>query len=240
MTAVDLSDPLRHVVQEVAIVGDGDDGAGVGGQVLLQPQHRLRVQVVRGLVEEEQVGLLQQQLAQCDATALTAGEVRHLHVAGRAAQCVHRLLQLRVQVPGVRVVDRLLELAHLLHEGVEVRIGARHLLGDLVEAVQLALDVCDGLLHVAADRLLLVERGLLEEDAHGVAGAQAGFAVGGLIDARHDLEDGGLAGAVGADHADLRSGIERHRHIVEDDLVTVRLARLVHGVNELCHSATSL
>ena len=58
--AVQLEDPLGHVVEEVPVVSDGDDGAGVLLQVLLEPLHALRVQVVGGLVEEQQVRLLQQ------------------------------------------------------------------------------------------------------------------------------------------------------------------------------------
>ena len=66
-------------------MGNRDDGTLVGLQVLLQPEHGLCVQVVGGLVEQQQVGLLQQQLAQCHAAALTTGEVGDGHVSGRAA-----------------------------------------------------------------------------------------------------------------------------------------------------------
>jgi hypothetical protein len=41
-------------------VGDGQDRTGVRRQVLLQPVDRLRVEVVGGLVEEQQVRLLEQ------------------------------------------------------------------------------------------------------------------------------------------------------------------------------------
>ena len=135
--AVELEDPLGHVVQEVPVVGDRDDGAGVLGQVLLQPLHALRVEVVGRLVEQQQVGLLQQQLAQRDPAALTAGELGDVGVRRRAAQRVHRQLQLGVDVPGVGVVELLLQPAHLVHQLVGV-VG-RHLLGDLVEPLQLRL-----------------------------------------------------------------------------------------------------
>ena len=60
---VDLGDPLGDVIEEVAVVGHCQHGAVVGSQVLLKPEHALGVEVVGGLVEQQQVGLLQQQLA---------------------------------------------------------------------------------------------------------------------------------------------------------------------------------
>ncbi len=218
-------------------MGHGHDGALVLGEVLLQPVHRLGVEVVGGLVEQQQVGLLQQQLAQRDAALLTAGEVGDGPVAGRAAQGVHGLLELGVEVPGVRVVQLLLQLAHLFEQRVGV-VG-RHLLGDLVEPVELALDLGDAVLHVLQDRLRLVQRRLLEQDADGVAGREERVTVRGLLQPRHDLQNGRLTGAVRADDADLRPREEVQGDVVEDHLVAVRFARLAHGVNELSQEKPS-
>ncbi len=234
-TTVHLGNPLGHVVQEVAVVGHGDDRALVGSQVLLQPQDRLGVQVVGGLVQEEKVRGLQEQATQGHPAALTTGEVLDLGVWGRAAQRVHGLLQLGVQVPGARSVELVLEGAHLGHQGVEVGVRVSHGGRDLVEPVELALDLCHALLDVAEHGLLLVQRRLLQQDADAVARGQPGLAVGGLVNARHDLQDRGLAGAVGADHADLGSREESHGDVIQDDLVTVRLARLDHLVDEFSH-----
>ncbi|CAB5001180.1 unannotated protein [freshwater metagenome] len=44
-------------------MGDGDDGAGVLLEMLLEPLDALGIEVVRRLVEEEQVGLAKEQLA---------------------------------------------------------------------------------------------------------------------------------------------------------------------------------
>ena len=44
-----------------------------------------------------------------------------------------------------------------------------------------------------------------------------------------------LPAPFGPDDADLRAGQERQRDVVEDHLVAVRLAHLVHGVDELSH-----
>ncbi|MCI1710681.1 MAG: hypothetical protein LKM39_10580 [Chiayiivirga sp.] len=59
--AVEFEDPLGGVVEEVAVVGDGHHGAGEALQELLQPVHRFGVQVVGRLVEQQHVGLGQQQ-----------------------------------------------------------------------------------------------------------------------------------------------------------------------------------
>ena len=223
------------MVEEVTVVGDGNDRARVGREVLLKPEHALGVEVVRGLVEQQQVGSLNEELAQRHAAALTAGEDGHRLVRRRAAQRVHRLIKLRVDVPRVGGVDLSLELTHLLHQGVEVGVRIRHLFRDLIEAGELAEDVSGTQSHVFNDGLGLVENGFLHEDADRVAGGQASLAVAGLIQASHNLQDRGLTGTVRADHTDLSAREEAHGDIVEDDLVTDGLASLDHLINKLRH-----
>ena len=58
LAAVEFKDPASHMVEEVTVVGDGDDGAFVLLQVALQPLDALGIEVVGGLVEEQDVGLL--------------------------------------------------------------------------------------------------------------------------------------------------------------------------------------
>jgi hypothetical protein len=62
-----------------------------------------------------------------------------------------------------------------------------------------------------------------------------GLAIRDVIDASHDLEQARLAGTVRADDADLGARQEGQRHVVEDDLVAMRLASLAEGVDELGH-----
>ena len=61
-------------VEEEAIVRDEDDRVGVGVEILLEPVARLEIEVVGRLVEQQQVGLAQQQLGQRDAHLPAAGE----------------------------------------------------------------------------------------------------------------------------------------------------------------------
>ena len=55
VAAVEFEDPLRDVVEEVAVVGDRDDGARIGGQMGFEPLHAFGVEMVGGLVEQQQV-----------------------------------------------------------------------------------------------------------------------------------------------------------------------------------------
>src|SRR5262249_48000562 len=64
--AVELEDPAGDIVEEVAVVGDDQDRTGIVAQVALEPGHRLGVQVVGRLVEQEEIGLLQEEPAERD------------------------------------------------------------------------------------------------------------------------------------------------------------------------------
>ena len=62
-----------------------------------------------------------------------------------------------------------------------------------------------------------------------------------LVLAGHDPQQRALAGAVQAEHADLRAGEEREPDVLEDDVVgLVNLAQTLHGVDELRHSSDSV
>jgi predicted aspartyl protease len=72
--------------------------------------HGFRVQVVGRLIEQQQIRLGQQQLAQRHTAALTAGQIVDCGVAGRAAQRFHGHFHLAFQVPQVLRVDLVLKL----------------------------------------------------------------------------------------------------------------------------------
>ena len=101
LAAVEFEDPLGRVVEEVAVVGDGHHGAREALQEVLEPLHALGVQVVGGLVEQQHVGLGQQQPAQRHAALFAAREQgrswrpraagaarrRRVPAAGRCSRC---------------------------------------------------------------------------------------------------------------------------------------------------------
>ena len=74
--ALQFEHPAGDVVQEVAVMGHDHHGAGVIVQRVLQPGDAFRVQMVGRLVQQQQVGLFQQQLAQRDPPLLAARQRR--------------------------------------------------------------------------------------------------------------------------------------------------------------------
>ena len=165
--AIELEDPAGDVVEEVAIVRDGDDGARVVLEEALEPGDRLGVEMVGRLVEQQQVRRLQQQAAERDAAPLAARQRRDVGIGRRQAQRVHRQLEPRVEVPPVGRLDAVLDLALLLEH--LVHLVGRQLLAelrvDLVVAVQQRPRLGDAFLDVAEHRLRRIEPRLLRQKA---------------------------------------------------------------------------
>ena len=184
--AVELEDPAGDVVEEVPVVRDRDDGSLVVGEEPLEPEHRLRVQVVRRLVEQQQVGRREQQPAERDAPPLAARERRHVAVAFGHAQRVHRVVELCVELPGVAPVDLVLDGGLLGEQRVEVGVGLGELRRDRVEPVEEVAQLAHSVLDVLAHRLRGVEVRLLFEQPDGRPGRELGDAGRRLLLAGHD------------------------------------------------------
>src|SRR5439155_316790 len=233
--AVELEDPAGDVVEEVAIVRDGHHRAGILVEVRLGRGDRFGVGMVGGLVEEEEIGLLEEHAAQGDAPALAARERAHVGVARRQAERVHRDLERAVELPGVRGVDGVLDAGLLAEELLHLR--RRHVLAEahrhLLEAREQMARRPDGLLDVLEDVLRRIEQRLLRQvaDDDALGGRRVAREV--VLDARHDAQQRALARPVRADHADLRAAVEGERDALQDLLpLGGDLAHVPHGEDE--------
>ncbi|MCY1217946.1 hypothetical protein D9M72_298770 [compost metagenome] len=236
LAAVQFQDPFGGVVEEVAVVGHGHHGAREARQELLQPVHRLRIQVVGRFVEQQHVGARQQQAAQRHAALFTAGEMLDLRVPRRQAQRVGGDFQLQFDV--VAVAGRQDGFVLGLVGGQCVEVGVRFGIGrvDLVELLARLEHAAQRLFHRFAHGLLGIELRFLWQVADVQVRHRRGFALDFLVEAGHDLEYRGLARAVQAQHADLGAGKERQRDVLQDvTLGRDDLAHAVHGENVLCH-----
>jgi len=170
LAAVEFEDPAGDVIEEVAVVGHGDDRALVFLKMVLEPGNGLGIEMVRWLVEKKDVRLLEQQPAERHAPLLSAGNHLDQGVSVRTSQGVHGHLKPAVQLPGVQMVELLLHLSLTLDELAHLII--RQGIGKaFVDRVVLGKEVHRGLnafLHDLADGLLFVELRLLLEKTDGV------------------------------------------------------------------------
>jgi len=70
----DVGDVVGDCVEEVTVVGDQQQGAAVVFQPGLQPDHRIQIQVVGRLVQQQQIGATHQGACQVQAHAPAPGE----------------------------------------------------------------------------------------------------------------------------------------------------------------------
>ena len=229
--AVELEDPAGDVVEEVAVVGNRDDGPLVLGQVALQPGDRLGVEVVRGLVQQQHVGLAQENLAERHAAAFAAGEPGDVGIRRRQPEGVHGDLELPVELPEVLVVDAILQARELV--GGLVRVVHRQ----LFVARQYRLLLRDRILDMLEHGLRGIERRLLLQESDRVALRQERLAVVVLVEAGHDPQQRRLAGAVVTEDTDLGAVVEGQPDSLQDLLALgCRLAQLLHRINDLRHA----
>ena len=175
-------------------MGDGDNCAGVLAQVLLKPVDGLGVEVVGGLVEQQYVGLLEEQAAQGHTASFAARKGCHLLVVGRTLEGVHGALKLGVDVPCVGGIKGVLQLGLAGDEGIHLVGVLKHIgVGEsLVHLLELGQEVHDGLhtlAHNLDDGFFGVQLGLLLQVAHSVAGCPHHFAAVVLVDAGYDFEE---------------------------------------------------
>ena len=184
-------------------MADHQQAAAVVLQVVAEPDDRIGVQVVGGLVEQERLGVAEQDAGKLDAPALAAGEgVQRLveHPVGQPQARGHRgRLGLgsvpaehgqpvaEVAVPPDRLVR--LDRVRVRHQ----RLGLAHVIAHLVQAA-------GGEDPVEREHVKIAGPRVLREVADG-PGMPNGPG-GGLAVARQDLSQGGLARAVAADETD--------------------------------------
>ena len=71
----ELIDFIDHVIEEALVMGNDHQASVEGPEVFLEPDKRLDIQVVRGLIEEEEVRILKKDACKGDAHLIAAREL---------------------------------------------------------------------------------------------------------------------------------------------------------------------
>lgn len=195
---------VDHFIEQFGGVGDYEESAFVLFEVAAQPFDGVGVQVVCGFVEDQGVGVREQDARQFDASALAAGQGAQGRLITswgsprlEAMACASGLCG--VSAGFFEILHRLVVAVHRLRH--HVRVGVGHVPFRFAQACDDGGDVTGA--HHA------VERSLLRVGGMGVLRQVAEFAAdahragGGQQVAGDHTREGGLARAVAADKADL-------------------------------------
>jgi hypothetical protein len=185
--------------------------------------------------------LAQQKAAQRHPALLAAGEHADLRIPGRQAQRVCGQFQLQVGVFAAGGGDDGFEVVLLGGQFVEIGVGLGIFGVDLVEPLLGRQHAADALFNGFAHGLVGVELRLLRQVADFQVGHGHGLAFDLLVQAGHDLEQGALARAVDAQHADLGAREEGQADVLQDlPLRRHDLADAVHGKDVLGHGRVGI
>ncbi len=186
-------------IHEIPVVGNEQQGARVTGQPILQPQTGIQIQVVGGLVQQQQIRRPHQRLGQvqADAPATGKGRNRTIRVAvGEAEPPQQRLrparrrpglayIQLTVDARHPGVIARRFRLSQRLLQAPKVRIAiediipgapvrGRHLLGHVGNPAAARQR------HLPLLRRQLPQNQLEQTGLPGAIGADQGYPLAGL------------------------------------------------------------
>ena len=210
-----------HPVEELAVVRDQQQGAGVLEQPLLQPQHRVQVEVVGGFVEQQQVAGHHQRARQVQAHPPAAGELadRPVMGLGRESQAVQQASGAGLGVVAAEFGQLLVGLGHRFPVLAEVGLGfgPDHLGHDVVAAKH------------EVDGRVRQRRGFLGDAGDADPVGHVDVAKVGLDLAAHRREQAGLAGPVAADHAHPPAGVQGQVDIGQQQALTPAQGEVSEG-----------
>ncbi len=235
LAAVEFENPARDVVEEVAVVRDGDDRALVALQVLFEPRDRLRVEVVRRLVEQQDVRLhagaggtarraASRRPTRPSPASLPAGSAARPSPSQAASPSPTRPTRRASPAPRPAVRGASLISSSDISSPNFALISSNSFKRLTVSATRLFDHLAHG--------LRLVEPRLLFEVADRVARRQDGLAREALVRARDDAQQRGLARAVEADDADLRAVEVREVDVLQHRALVVVAADADHRVDD--------
>ena len=129
LALVQLDHPGDHLVQKVAVMGNGQHRSLETGQIVFQPFHRVEIQMVGWFVQQQNIGIFQNQAPQIDPGLFPARELLKLLPAHGFwnAQTVADLAHLHVCVISACQFQRGVQLVIAL-QNLPAGVAGRHFL----------------------------------------------------------------------------------------------------------------
>ena len=192
-----MGDRLDRAIQQPAVVGNDQGGAGKAGQPCLQPHRRFQVEVVGRFVQQQQVRVGEQRRCQRDAHAPAAGKLGDGPSLGGFVEAQARQDGGGSGRGGVGGDGN----QPVVHLGEAVRVGG---FGFRQQRQPFGVALQDGV--EQGHRSL---RRFLADGGHAGTRGQADIAAVDGDFAGDGAQQGGFSGAVAADQADAPAGVDR-------------------------------
>src|SRR5579885_1612746 len=218
-------------IQQINIVRDEEQRSAIAREELHQPDGSFDIQEVRRLIEQQQIGRLEEQAGKCQPGLLSAAECLHLAIQRHAAQVEagEQLFRARLGVVIAQVLKRVLCLLEAFENIFQVAIGLGQAQAQLLV---LALGLVES--RAAEDKL-----------AHARTVGHAGFvryilgqiaeaartnhrAMIGREQARDDLQKRALARAVHSDQPGLLARRDGKRDILQNQARPIRQGDMIN------------
>ena len=215
-----VEDAVGYRIEQGAVMAHNDERMGIALQMGLQPRGRLQVEVVRRLVEQQQVGLDEERGGERDSHAPAAGEVGERHL-------LHRLVDAEAGEQA-RSPRRCRVRADLREPGFDLgaaRPVRAFRLGDQGRAFRVRCE------HGGA-RCFRAARHLLVDQADGKAAGAEDRALVGLQPARDEAEQGRLAAAVAPDQPEPLARADLRGHALEEEAPLDAVSDVLQGQHE--------
>jgi hypothetical protein len=219
-----IGDAGHDRIQEKPIVRDEDHRVGIRVQILFQPVARFEIEMVGRLVEQQQIGLAEEQLRQRDAHLPSTGEPlrRPLEIGRFEAEPAEHRRGPQFDAVAVAQAELILEIAVAMEHRVVLGLRDARIGEPIFQTVHLRLD---------REQLTERARGLLEQRSAGVAQSVLGQVADrercrcenrariDLFEAGHHPQQGGFADAVGAAQTDAFPIVDLPGDVIEENAV---------------------
>ena len=223
---VDVHNVGTDHVQKVTVVTHDDDRVGEVGQEVGQPVHRRRVQVVRRLIQQQDVRITEQGLRQEDLHLFRSGKLLHKLVVKvfLDAHVGKQFGSVTVSRPAPHLPVLVLQFGGL--HAIGLRSLGVHVDGVLLllDGVEFLVPHLDGIQH----GVLLEAEVVLAQHGHPVPRLQANVTTRRVQIPGNHLQKGRLTGTVRADDAVTVPVGKLQRHLVEKHAFTKLYRQIVY------------
>ncbi len=208
-------------------MGDHQQRPLVGGEVILQPPQGSKIQVVGGLVQDEEAGLLQQELGDGKAGLLPPAELINLLIKAmlRKAHTGEDGIDFHLDLVAVPGQKRVLQFSITLSQGNILRL-LRHFLRGFLHFFFQLVDIGKDGAHLLQDRIPLLEAGVLPLVADGKATPPDHRPLIRQKLPGDDIQQGGLPRSIDTHQADAVPVLDAGGDLPEDEVAAKGLPNI--------------